>query len=55
MPRREHPAEGQSSVQTYLKQRYGSHWKRFREIEPSVLGIDYEWFYRNGLDPSIVY
>jgi len=40
---------------TYLKQRYGSYWKRFREIEPSVLGIDYEWVYRNGLDPSIVY
>ncbi|MCI1665158.1 MAG: sce7726 family protein [Atopobiaceae bacterium] len=49
------PQKVNLAFKTYLKQRYGSHWKRFREIEPSVLGIDYEWFYRNGLDPSIVY
>lgn len=39
----------------YLKQRYGSYWSRFRKLQPSIYGIDYAWFYRNGLDPSIVY
>lgn len=39
----------------YLKQRYGNYWSRFRKLQPSIYGIDYEWFYRNGLDPSTVY
>lgn len=39
----------------YLKQRYGAYWKHFCKVKPQIFGIDYEWFYRNKLEPGIVY
>lgn len=39
----------------YLKQRYGAYWEHFCKVKPQVFGIDYEWFYRNRLEPGIVY
>lgn len=39
----------------YLKQRYGAYWEHFCKVKPRILGIDYEWFYRNRLEPGIVY
>lgn len=39
----------------YLKQRYGCCWDRFREIQPEIYEIDYQWFYRYGLSPQAIY
>lgn len=39
----------------YLKQRYGCYWDRFRELQPDIFEIDYQWFYRYGLSPQTVY
>lgn len=39
----------------YLKQRYGAYWEHFCKVKPQIFGIDYEWFYRNRLEPGIVY
>jgi len=39
----------------YLKARYGKRWDYFKTINPSILEIDYEWFFHNNLDPTIVY
>lgn len=39
----------------YLKQRYGCYWNRFRELQPKIYEIDYQWFYRYGLSPQAIY
>lgn len=39
----------------HLKNRYGNQWHRFKQLRESIFEIDYEWFFRNGLDPDIVY
>ena len=39
----------------YLKQRYGCYWDRFRELQPDIYEIDYQWFYRYGLSPQAIY
>ena len=39
----------------YLKKRYGCYWDRFRELQPDIYEIDYQWFYRYGLSPQTVY
>lgn len=39
----------------YLKQRYGCCWNRFRELQPEIYEIDYQWFYRYGLSPQTIY
>lgn len=39
----------------YLKQRYGGCWDRFRQLQPEIFEIDYQWFYRHGLRPQLVY
>lgn len=39
----------------YLKQRYGCYWDRFRQLQPEIYEIDYQWFYRYGLSPQIIY
>ncbi|WP_051317791.1 sce7726 family protein [Atopobium sp. oral taxon 810] len=39
----------------YLKQRYGAYWSRFRENCSDMYEIDYEWFYRSRLEPSLIY
>lgn len=39
----------------YLKQRYCSNWHHLKQNSAVVYEIDYEWFYRNELDPEIVY
>lgn len=39
----------------YLKQRYGGCWNRFRELQPDIYEVDYQWFYRYGLSPQTVY
>lgn len=39
----------------HLKQRYGNQWRRFKQLRESIFEIDYEWFFRNELDPDIVY
>ena len=44
-----------AAFKKYLKERYEPNWSRFRALHPDIFEIDYEWFYRNGLDPSIIY
>ena len=39
----------------YLQQRYGCYWNRFRELQPEIYEIDYQWFYRYGLSPQAIY
>lgn len=39
----------------YLKKRYRCYWDRFRELQPDIYEIDYQWFYRYGLSPQTVY
>ena len=39
----------------YLLRRYGPRWERFRELQPDIFEIDYQWFYRHGLRPRAVY
>lgn len=39
----------------YLLRRYGPRWERFRELQPDIFEIDYQWFYRHGLRPKAVY
>ena len=39
----------------YLKRRYGGCWDRFRQLQPEIFEIDYQWFYRHGLSPQLVY
>lgn len=40
---------------SYLKRRYGSRWEYFKSVHPRIFEIDYEWFYRNNLSPTIIY
>jgi len=39
----------------YLKQRYCKHWEFLKKHRDDILEIDYEWFFRNNLEPSIIY
>ena len=39
----------------YLRQRYGKHWEFLREHNADIYEIDYEWFFRNNLEPAIIY
>ena len=39
----------------YLQQHYGCYWDRFRELQPEIYEIDYQWFYRYGLSPQAIY
>ena len=40
---------------SYLKRRYGNRWEYFKSVRPQIFEIDYEWFFRNNLNPSIIY
>lgn len=39
----------------YLKARYGKRWGYFKSVHSEIFEIDYEWFYRNNLNPSLIY
>lgn len=39
----------------YLRERYSCCWNRFRQLQPEIYEIDYQWFYRYGLSPQTVY
>lgn len=40
---------------SYLKRRYGDRWAYFKSVRPQIFEIDYEWFFRNNLDPAFIY
>lgn len=39
----------------YLKGRYGKNWEFIKARNTEIYEIDYEWFFRNNLEPGIVY
>lgn len=39
----------------YLKGRYSRKWDFFKSVHSQIFEIDYEWFFRNNLEPSIIY
>ena len=38
-----------------LKKRYQEQWAFFKENNINLLEIDYQWFFRNPINPSIIY
>lgn len=49
------PREINTMFKSYLKRRYSSRWEYFKSVRPQIFEIDYEWFFRNNLNPSIIY
>lgn len=40
---------------TYLKNKYQDKWSFLLENKSDILEIDYQWFYKNQMNPKIVY
>jgi hypothetical protein len=39
----------------YLKRRYEKRWEFLKEHNSDIYEIDYEWFFRNNLNPNVIY
>jgi len=53
--RRIPPSEINRLFKLYLMTKYKKRWSHFKEANSLIYEIDYQWFFHNNLDPTIVY
>lgn len=39
----------------YLKQKYANQWMFLKDHIDTILEVDYQWFFKNTMDPAIIY
>lgn len=44
-----------TSFKTILKQRFEKQWMFLKNNQAKIFEIDYQWFYKNQVDPSLIY
>ena len=44
-----------STFKKIIKQRYNSQWEFLKENHNQIYEIDYQWFFKNNINPNIIY